>query len=144
MTVKAMPARDVPTLTTKDGELEALTGPLTVRVETTAGLVDSVVVPRVRFDEIEELLEDRAAEAAYRRTRGEESFPREVADSLMDGDSPVRVFRDYRGMKAARLAAAVGISRSYLSEIENGAKPGSARVLRRIADALGVDLDHLA
>lgn len=143
MTTKIMPAGDVPTLATKKGEIEALTAPLAVPVETTAGIVDSVVVPRARFDEIEELLEDRAAEASFHRTRDEESFPAEVAKRLMDGEPPVRVFRRYRAMKATELAAAAGISRGYLSEIETGGKPGSARVLRRIADALGVDLDNL-
>lgn len=88
--------------------------------------------------------EDRAALASIRRTQDEESFPREVAGRLMDGDNPVRVFREYRGMKAAALAAKIGKSRSYVSEIETGKKPGSVAVLRQIADALGVDLDDLA
>lgn len=144
MTPKATRAREVPTLATKTGEIEALTAPLTVLVETTAGVVDSVIVPRARFEEIEELLEDRAAEAAYHRTRDEESFPAELAYRLMDGDHPVRVFRQYRGMKAVQLARRIGKSPSYLSEIETGKKPGSVAVLRQIADALGVDLDDLA
>ena len=99
--------------------------------------------PGDRFDKNEELLEDRAAEASFHRTQGEESFPRQVANRLMDGDNPVRVFREYRGMKAAALARRIGKSPSYLSEIETGKKPGSVAVLRQIADALGVDLENL-
>ena len=132
------------TLMGKTGKVRPINSPQPARLETTQGTADVVVVPRARFDEIEELLEDRAAEAAYHRTRNEESFPAEVAGRLMDGESPVRVFRQYRGLKAAALAEKIGKSRSYLSEIETGKKPGSARVLRQIADALGVDLDNLA
>ena len=127
----------------KTGKVKPVTAPRPARLETTKGPEDVVVVPRARFDEIEELLEDRAAEAAYRRTRDEESFPAEVANRLMDGESPVRVFRQYRGLKAAALAEQIGKSRSYLSEIEAGKKPGSVAVLRQIADALKVDLDNL-
>ena len=101
------------TLMGKTGKVRPITAPKSARLETTKGTADVVVVPRARFEEIEELLEDRAAEAAYRRTRDEESFPAEVADRLMSGDSPVRVFREYRGMKAAALAERVGKSPSY-------------------------------
>lgn len=127
----------------KGGKVGPITGPKNARLETTQGTADIVVVPRARFEEIEELLEDRAAEASFHRTRDEESFPAEVANRLMDGDNPVRVFREYRGMKARELARTVGKSPAYLSEIETGKKPGSVAVLRQIADALGVDLENL-
>ena len=49
-----------------------------------------------------------------------------VEAHMWDGESPVRVWREMRGMKAADLAAAVDVSRSYLSAIERGAKQGSS------------------
>ncbi len=127
----------------KTGKVKPINSPKPARLETTQGTADVVIVPRARFDEIEEMLEDRAAEASFHRTRNEESFPAEIAGRLMDGDNPVRVFREYRGLKAAALAERVGKSRSYISEIETGKKPGSVAVLRQIADALGVDLENL-
>ena len=39
------------------------------------------------------------------------------------------------------LAEAAGISQSYLSDIENGKKDGSIKVLKRIAQVLNADLD---
>jgi ribosome-binding protein aMBF1 (putative translation factor) len=131
------------TLTGTTGKVRPITGPKKVRLETIKGTAEVVIVPRTRFDEMEGLLEDRAAEASFRRTRDEESFPAEVANRLMDGESPVRVFRQYRGLKAVTLAKRIGKSRSYLSEIETFKKPGSVAVLRKIADALEVDLDNL-
>lgn len=127
----------------KTGKVKPLNAPRPARLETTMGTTDVVVVPRARYEEIEEMLEDRASLATFHRTRDEESFPIGVANRLMDGESPVRVFREYRGLKAMALAAMIGKSRGYLSEIECGKKPGSVAVLRQIADALEVDLDNL-
>jgi len=75
--------------------------------------------------------------------RGEESFPESVVDALLDGVAPVKVYREYRGLRAGELAAEVGISQDYLSEIETGKKTGSLSVLTRLAAALDVELSDL-
>ena len=46
-------------------------------------------------------------------------------------------------MKAGELAAGAGIAASYLSDIENGKKPGSVKAMKRIADVLNVTVDDL-
>lgn len=56
----------------------------------------------------------------------------------------VRVWREFRGMTQDELARKVGLSKSFLSEIENGKKTGSIRTLRSIADALDIELTRLA
>jgi transcriptional regulator with XRE-family HTH domain len=55
----------------------------------------------------------------------------------------VRTWRKYRGLTAGDLAAQVGISKAYLSEIESGKKPGSVAVLAQLAKALRLDMDDL-
>ncbi len=55
----------------------------------------------------------------------------------------MRVWREHRGLGVNALARAANISAPYLSEIENGSKPGSAAVLKKIASALEIDLDEL-
>ncbi|MGY6566541.1 MAG: helix-turn-helix domain-containing protein [Halomonadaceae bacterium] len=84
-----------------------------------------------------------ANEARARIDAGEETFPSSVVEALLDGVAPVRVFRDHRGMRAGELAEKAGISQGYLSEIESGKKTGSLSVLRRVAKALGVELNDL-
>ncbi|GGX91335.1 transcriptional regulator [Litchfieldella qijiaojingensis] len=84
-----------------------------------------------------------ANEARARIDAGEETFPSSVVEALLDGAAPVRVFREYRGLRAGELAEKAGISQGYLSEIEAGKKTGSLSVLKRIAEALDVDLDSL-
>lgn len=91
-----------------------------------------------------EAAEDRAARAAHAATRGEERIPVAVVERLMiAGENPIKVWREHRGLTVARLAAAAGVGKSYISEIEHDTKPGSLKVRRRIAAALRVDLDDL-
>ena len=74
---------------------------------------------------------------------GGESFPAEVADRLLAGESPIRAYRSHRGMKQGELAATAGVHPVYLSQIETGKRTGSAKTLAAIAGALGVSVDDL-
>jgi len=93
-------------------------------------------------DELEDLLSVKTYEA--RVAAGEdERVPSEFVDRLIDGENPIRVWRDFRGLSAKDLAAAAGISAAYVSEIETGKKEGSISVLKAIAKVLRLDLDDL-
>ncbi|HTO33796.1 MAG TPA: helix-turn-helix transcriptional regulator [Pararhizobium sp.] len=96
--------------------------------------------------ELVEDLEDLLAVKAYeaRVAAGEEErVPVEFVDRLIDGEHPVRVWRDFRGLSAKDLAAAAGISTAYISEIETGKKEGSISVLKAIAKVLHLNLDDV-
>lgn len=120
--------------------------PITPIAET----ADSVTLSRADFEALADLVADAqdladADAVKARLAAGEtEAFPFEVADRILDGEHPVAVFRAHRGLTARRLADAAGVAPSYLSEIENGKKPGSFDAMARIADALRVPLDLLA
>ena len=73
----------------------------------------------------------------------QELVPFTLVKRIADGEHPVRVWREYRGMRAGELATAAGIANSYLSDIESGKKPGSINALKRIAIALDVTIDDL-
>lgn len=73
----------------------------------------------------------------------DEDVPAEMAARLLAGESPVRVWREYRGLKIADLAARAGISKSYISEIENGNRDGTFATMSKLARGLGVTLDDL-
>ena len=84
-------------------------------------------------------------EALYDRAKAddEESFPMELADRLLAGESAISIYRDYRGMTRKQLAEVVGINPIYLSQIEKGRRNGSTGTLVAIARALRVDVDAL-
>lgn len=100
------------------------------------------------IDEYERLLEaaDEAASLraydAYKAARPE-SFPEEIASRLIDGEHPVKVFREYRGLTQSGLADAAGLKQAYVSQIEARSRVGTVDVLKRIAEALRVDLEDL-
>lgn len=110
---------------------------------------EMVVLSQGDYDalvEAAEMLEDIAAYDRFqeRLARGEEEFiPAEFVNRMIDGESPVRVWREFRGFSAKDLAASAGISAAYLSEIESRKKEGSISALKKIARALKVDLDDL-
>lgn len=110
---------------------------------------EMVVLSRAEYDALVEAAEMLADVAAYDRAKAriaageDEMIPAEFVYRMMDGESPLRVWREFRKLSAKDLAAQVGISTAYLSEMETGKKEGSLSVLKAIASALAVDLDDL-
>jgi DNA-binding XRE family transcriptional regulator len=110
---------------------------------------DLAILPRASFERLRELAEDRLdaedARAALARMRAgeEELVPQNVVDRLLSGESPIRVWREHRGLTQVRLASAAGIKKAYLSQIESRQRKGTVATLRTLARALRVDLDDL-
>jgi len=104
-----------------------------------------VVLPLEEYERLIDDLDIAAADRVRRNIAGglDEMVPADVADRLLDGENPVRVWRDHRKLSAQALAEKARISAAYLSEIETGRKEGSVSVLKRLADALSIDLDDL-
>lgn len=63
---------------------------------------------------------------------------------ILAGESPIRVWREWRGVSLRALASRLGRSAGYLSDIEHGRKEGSMETLRAIARELGISVDDLA
>jgi transcriptional regulator with XRE-family HTH domain len=62
---------------------------------------------------------------------------------MSDIGERVRALRSARSVSQAALAAALGVSKSYLSHIEAGRRPVSSRMLAQLAQTLGVDVSQL-
>ncbi len=106
---------------------------------------EAVVMNFADYQQMLEDAEDAAARLAIERNKHEERIPAEVVDRLIDGENRIRVWREHRGITLIALAATVGVSKGYISDLESGKKTGpSLPVLRKIAEALRVDLDDIA
>ncbi|MCM2357170.1 MAG: helix-turn-helix transcriptional regulator [Geobacteraceae bacterium] len=114
------------------------------------GKPEYAVIP---YDEYRRLVEDaemladvRDFDAAGKAVAAgeEELIPAEVVDRLLDGENPVRVWREYRGLSAADLAKACAVTAAAISQIESGKRQSSVALLKKIARILNVDLDTLA
>jgi antitoxin component HigA of HigAB toxin-antitoxin module len=115
-----------------------------------AETADSVTLSRADFEALTSLVEDAADLADIEAVKAKiaagqtQTFPFELAERLLDGVHPVKVFREYRGLGLRQLAGAAGVSASYLSEVETGKKIGSLEFMKKISAALDVSLDLLA
>lgn len=115
-----------------------------------AETADTVSLRRGDFeallDELENA-EDRAALLEHALAARNGTLPEpltiEEADRLIDGENPLKIWREKRGLTLRALASAAGISHGLLSEIENNTKTGSVETLRKLAHELKVDLDTL-
>jgi DNA-binding XRE family transcriptional regulator len=110
---------------------------------------DMVTIPRSEYARLLAAAEDLADLQAYDRAKAllaageEELIPADYSNRLIDGDHPLRVYRDLRGLTQAALAAKAGVNRVTVAEIETGRKQGSVTTLRVLAAALDVTLDDL-
>lgn len=92
-----------------------------------------------------EMLEDIRGydEAKANIQAGEELVPSKVVYALLEGENPIRVWREYRALTQQQLAEKAGISKPYLSQLESGKRHGATNVLNRIAQALTISLEDL-
>ena len=82
-------------------------------------------------------------EAKLTLANREELIPSQVTYALLDGENPLRVWREHRGLTQQQVAEAAGISKPYLSQLESGQRKGTTEVLQAIAKVLNVSLDDL-
>lgn len=110
---------------------------------------EMVTITREEYLRLREAAQDLADLQVYDRAKAalaageEELIPAEYLERILGGESPLRVFRDWRGLTQAALAEASGVNRVYIAEIERQKKPGSVATLKKLAEALRVDLDDL-
>ena len=117
-------------------------------IETPSG-EKMAVLPLADYERLVAAAEDAADLRAYDEATAalasgaEELLPAAFANRIIEGESPVRVWREYRGLSLRALAQEAGISPGYLSEIEGGRKSGSIDALKALAGALGLAMDDL-
>lgn len=127
---------------------------MTHAIRILAETADTVTIGRPDFEALVQAAEDAedlvalAAHDAEEAHLGREATRRDYltadeAERLLEGDCPVKVWRNKRKLSQRALAAAAGIQPGYLAEIETGRKPGSADALHRLSVVLGVAMQDL-
>jgi DNA-binding XRE family transcriptional regulator len=122
---------------------------MSVQIIEKNGQPEWAVVP---YEEYQRLLEEAEMlqdirdydEVKLALANGDEALiPSEVTYALLDGENPIRVWREYRGLTQQQVAAQAGISKPYLSQLESGQRKGTTEVLSALANALHISLDDL-
>jgi antitoxin component HigA of HigAB toxin-antitoxin module len=104
------------------------------------------VLPAALWDKVRDAVEDAEDAAAYAQAVAEDDgvrIPLAVVQATLDGVHVVRAWREYRGLSQQALAAAAGVSKPFISQIESGARAGTVATLKKLAAALGVPLGAL-
>lgn len=106
------------------------------------------VLPVADYERLLEIAEDKAdataaAIAEKRRRDGEEYLPSELVDRILDGENPLRVWRQHRKLSLKQLAEASGVGLSYISELERGLKNGPGHVWVKLARAMDLTADDI-
>lgn len=73
-----------------------------------------------------------------------DGMPLDLFSRIIDGENPVRVIREWRGLTQADLARQADIHRVQVHDLESGKSRGSVATLKAVAVALDVSLDDLA
>jgi DNA-binding XRE family transcriptional regulator len=122
---------------------------MSVQVINLNGQPEYAVLPYADYQRLLEQAEMLEDVEAYDNARAdlasgkEELIPSNVALSLVRGDNPIRVWREYRKLTQIQLAKEAGITDSFLSQIEAGKRKASVGVLSAIASALKLDVDDI-
>lgn len=108
-----------------------------------------ITIPLDEYKALKLATEDLADLSAYDRamaaiTRGDdELIPAEYAKRLIVDESPVRVWRELRGLTQMALSATSGVNHVQIADIGADRKSGSVETIRKLAYALGVAIDDL-
>lgn len=99
---------------------------------------DRLIQATEDLDDMEGIVEIRTA-----LKTGQETFPLEFIEALIDTDSRLREWRKFRGMSQAKLGVAAGLSQAAITQIETGKRKPNIDTARKLADALQCDIDDL-
>jgi DNA-binding XRE family transcriptional regulator len=78
-----------------------------------------------------------------RAAREEETLPLDFIERRLAGTSPLKLWREHRGLTLQALAMRAGCTRQMLSMVEHGKAAPSADLLARLAAALDCEMDSL-
>lgn len=101
-----------------------------------------VVLPRSDYEDLVDTLAARKVEAALTAGR-EELLSAEEAAALLAAPVPLAFWRKKRGKTQSQLAAEVGVSQNFLSDLERGKAKGEVRLYSKLAQRLGVQIEDL-
>jgi DNA-binding XRE family transcriptional regulator len=87
--------------------------------------------------------EDADDIAAYEaaKQRDERTYPSEIVERMIEGDNPLKVMREWRGLTQQQLADKSGVERAMIGRIETGKGKGSVSGIKAMAEALDVDME---
>lgn len=110
---------------------------------------EMISIPLEEYRSLQAAAADLADLRAYDRALAqlamgdEELLPAEFVKRIVSGESPLRVWREFRGLTQTALAEISHVNRIQIADIEAGRKRGSIETVKKLAGALNIALDDL-
>ena len=101
-----------------------------------------VVLPRREYEDLVDIAVARRAEAALASGR-EELLSAEETAALVAAPAPLAFWRKKHGRTQTQLAAAIGVSQNFLSDLERGKARGDVTLYAKLARYLDVSIEDL-
>ena len=104
-----------------------------------------VLLTRTDFDAMRERIDAAAHDATMAAVnRGEqEMLTAQETVAALDAPTPLAFWRLKRGLTQKQLSQAVGVSQSYIADLEVGRRKGDAALVKRLARALRLRMEDL-
>ncbi|KAA0970445.1 helix-turn-helix transcriptional regulator [Aureimonas fodinaquatilis] len=108
-------------------------------------MTERVTIEKVEYERLRAAADELSHIIAYdvAMADGGESIPAELVKLMIDGEHPLRIYRDFRGLTQAGLSELSGVNRVQIADIEAGRKSGSIETVKKLAAALSVTIDDL-
>jgi len=112
-------------------------------------MAGTITIDRAEYERLVAARDELADLRAYDRAMAalasgeDEMIPGDHARRLIAGESPLRVYRELRGLTQMALAMLSGVNRVQITDIESGKRGGSVETFRKLALALQVTVDDL-
>ncbi len=103
------------------------------------------VLPYDEYEALLDMFDELSDIQDYKKAMSDEAedIPLAVVDRLLQGENPLKVWREYRKLTQQKVALEAGISVPFLCQIETYKREPSLKVYRKLASVLNVSLDTL-
>ncbi|MEN3951259.1 helix-turn-helix transcriptional regulator [Iodidimonas sp. SYSU 1G8] len=105
-----------------------------------------VIVSEELFDRLMKVAEETSLGSLaewVNSSMNRDALPIALAQRLMQGETPHKLYRELRGFSTTRLAEAAGLPHDYIVGVETGQTEETLEARRKIASVLHVKLDDL-
>lgn len=96
-----------------------------------------VVMPVADYERLRQQAELAHVDGLRRR----DFLPVDVADRILEGERPLKVLREWRGLSQTQLAERTGLPQPTVALLERGRRRGTLAQWRAIAQALGLQIE---
>ena len=111
------------------------------------GKPEWAIIPYKEYQELIQVYDSFDDECLFSKgienSKGHETVPHELVVRLVSGENPIRVWRQYREKTMEEVAKKIGVTQSYLSQLELSKRQASQKVLKLLAAHLDVDIEEL-